>query len=93
MRNQPNNTSDIEQRYDHGSEANRGQIHNVVIGFAPALCRQSFRQFSGRCQGRVLSHLNGQLNGKGHAVVILIPFSTGVMVITAGSPPLAERCQ
>jgi hypothetical protein len=33
---QPNNTSGNQQHYDHSSENNGGQIHNVLIGFAPA---------------------------------------------------------
>jgi hypothetical protein len=55
MRNQPSNTSGDQQHYDHSSEGYGGQIHNVVIGFAPALW--------------VLSHLNSQLNGNDGAAV------------------------
>ena len=46
----PKNTNDNYQHYDHSSEGNGGQIHNVVMGFAPALW--------------VFSHLNSQPNGK-----------------------------
>ena len=49
MRNQPNHTSSNQQHYDHTSEGNGGQIHKVLIGFAPALW--------------VLRHLNCQYNG------------------------------
>jgi hypothetical protein len=50
MRNQRNNTSGNQQHHDGGSESNGGQIHNVVIGFEPALW--------------VLNHLDSHLNGK-----------------------------
>ena len=43
----------------------------MQIGFAPARW--------------VLSHLNSQLSGKMAAAVTFIPFSTGVMAVTAGS--------
>jgi hypothetical protein len=49
MRNQPNHTSSNQQHYDHTSEGNGGQIHKVLIGFAPALW--------------VLRHLNCQYSG------------------------------
>ena len=38
LMNQANNTSGNQQHYDHGGEGNRGQIHNVVIGFAKGGC-------------------------------------------------------
>ena len=50
IRNPPNNTSDNKQHFDHSSEGNGGQIHNVVIGLAPALW--------------MLGHLNDELNDK-----------------------------
>ena len=46
----------------------------MQIGFAPTRL--------------VLSHLNSQLSGKMAGAVTSIPFSTGVMAITAGSQRL-----
>jgi hypothetical protein len=50
MRHQPNNASDNQQHYDHTGERDGGQIHNVLIGFAPTRW--------------VLSHLDSELNAK-----------------------------
>jgi hypothetical protein len=50
IRKPASNTSGNQQHYHHSSERNGGQIHNVVIGFAPSRW--------------VLSHLNSQFNGK-----------------------------
>jgi hypothetical protein len=50
VRNQSKKTSGNQRRYNYCREGNGGQIHNMLIGFAPALW--------------VLSHLNRQFNGK-----------------------------
>ena len=74
MPNPANHTSGNQQHYDSRSQGDGGPVHDVQIGLAPT-----------RLAPR---HLDSQLNGKMAGVISFVPFSTGVTVITAGSPRL-----